>query len=1449
VSDTTHDETPEKTGEVGLTHTTMPDSHTHATLPIGPRAAQPGRPEVEAGRRIGRYVVLRKLGEGGMGEVYAAYDEELDRRVAVKVLHPQLSASGTNRARMQREAQAMARLSHPHVVQVYDVGTIDGQLFLAMEFVRGQTLREWQATRDAATEAGRDELLHAYIDAGSGLAAAHEAGLVHRDFKPDNVIIGEDGRARVLDFGLVGAVDDDERASETSVPSPGPSALSNELTRPGAMMGTPLYMAPEQFRGAPTDQRTDQFNFCASLYHALYKQLAFAGDNVHTLMTSVCEGRLQPISSGVAIPEWLRAVLVRGLSHDPDARFSSMHELLAALRRDRSKERRRRRKTAGVVLAIVLVSVGSVLGSVKVWQRWTLERRETQAFERLSVLEARLDGHGIVGQEAREFVDGFASQPDNWGTVAAARAWLHQAKRETDEHEAIAAYAQAYVRANDEDTRNATLLAIAAHLEAIERWSALAGTLELLSESAPASDEFLRLRVASDMARRDFGAARARLSLWRSGRELDPLLAELGRATATNLHDADTETLIPADFDGDGRAELVTWRKFGPTKILASTPTLELITELPFESYVLPRGAAPPLLLGQSQLSDGLNYEPRLLSFAQGRAVEQFRWQDHRVTAAVGGDLDGDGVSELFVGTGPYTRHLLELVEEQGRWSTHSPSALVDRLASDVLQLEIADLDDDGRNEMLVALGPWSAWELRVLRRDDDGKLASVDRKRLGYIRDLTVLDHLRNERGGLELMVPVLDEFELPPGFAFDFADQQLPGLFGLQLQGDELALTRFIPTRNDRTDAGDLDGDGSDELILGQIGPEVDSAGEHEWRTTIYVLQQDGTAQSVTLMRCRPVGVYDLDGDGDDELLVYNEVDKRVWTLGTGDDHMPVLETVSIGAEQPGFDDPTLAAMWQRAEQLYAMRVGDEIAAETFEALALQTDDEQIAITALLRGGSAFEQRGDDQRAAEAYERGARFLQHPSAELTSAATHALLRRGDLQAALERLERDMAKFASPPPVLDDLRTELLHALAPERRHELRFDRPVGDAWQVLDGLGVRRDPIGNNLNFATMGSRPLLSRPARWDGGLLVFEVDFELDLVDWNAAFGIGLRNADDRIIAGLDVGVRGGSADLDTFLTCIIDNLLESHVVALPTETSTRVTVRLVIDRQRETETCSVTTAAGERIHYFHRKHTRFELPQELQLELWAQHLDEPNAWVSGKLHRITLAGVELPALERPDTGLAARLAEGDWVSALAEFPPEELPPPQRVWRISALLSLGRLEQAKAELRALSEDEARWTEVMPLLYPLLRTEPVLMGGLLQGVLEPIPRMQMFVDAWKISFMLGGHPTAVRVLHAVLSELEQNPTVDLLSLRARVHEHIGLDARALDDLEAAVALLGESESADALRLRAASRAAGQHPARARALVEALLAGPRGEAYRELIADDDQLAYLLDGN
>ncbi len=305
-----------------LLSSSVGDQPLHASL-LDMLKAQVQRGAV--GARIGRYALLRVLGEGGMGVVFAAYDEELDRKVAIKLLRAQGGAT-PERSWLLSEAKAMARLSHPNIVQVYDVGTCEGQLFLALEMIVGATLRDWLRERPR----GWQEVVAVCLQAGRGLQAAHEAGLVHRDFKPHNVLVGADGRVRVLDFGLAQLQG-----------RGGPLPRDDEDSRVTIIAGTPAYMAPElHLRGEP-DARSDQFAFCVTLYEALYGRRPFAGADPAALELAIITGQITPAPADARVPAWLRKIVLRGLASDPGARWPSMAALLTALGRDRARNARR----------------------------------------------------------------------------------------------------------------------------------------------------------------------------------------------------------------------------------------------------------------------------------------------------------------------------------------------------------------------------------------------------------------------------------------------------------------------------------------------------------------------------------------------------------------------------------------------------------------------------------------------------------------------------------------------------------------------------------------------------------------------------------------------------------------------------------------------------------------------------------------------------------------------------------------------------------------------------------------------------------------------------------------------------------------------------------------------------------------------------------------------------
>ncbi len=287
-------------------------------------------PQLDPPRRAGRYVVGPRLGRGGLGVVHRARDPELGRDVALKFVRPELTGGPRGeimQARLRREAKALAALAHPAIVQVFDVGSVGRQVYIAMELIEGRSLRRWAAQPGVELDA----IVHAFVQAAEGLAAAHAAGVVHRDFKPDNVLVGDDGRVVVVDFGL--AVPDPAQTMPSTDASPGDS----RLTQTGATVGTRGYVAPELCDGGEATPQSDQYAFCVSLHEAL------------------CGERPKGGRISEALPGSFRSIVHKGLDPDPARRFASMAELIEALRR--------RRSTSARIVAVGLGALAFVAGA------------------------------------------------------------------------------------------------------------------------------------------------------------------------------------------------------------------------------------------------------------------------------------------------------------------------------------------------------------------------------------------------------------------------------------------------------------------------------------------------------------------------------------------------------------------------------------------------------------------------------------------------------------------------------------------------------------------------------------------------------------------------------------------------------------------------------------------------------------------------------------------------------------------------------------------------------------------------------------------------------------------------------------------------------------------------------------------------------------------------------
>ena len=280
--------------------------------------------------RVGRYVICEELGTGAMGVVYRARDPELDRALAIKLVRTD-GRSQARGARLLREAQAMAKLRHPNVLPIFDVGPADGAVFVAMPLLEGGSLRDWLRAEPRSL----DDILDRFVAAGRGLAAAHAAGLVHRDFKPDNVLLGDAGEVQVADFGLA-------QVADATASGSGASFAASATTEARGPVGTPAYMAPEQLRARPSDARADQFSFCVAVWESVFEERPFgkpepsAPEPLRARLDAIAAGPIPPRRER---PAWLARVLARGMAAAPERRWPSMDALLEAIARHRAPRR------------------------------------------------------------------------------------------------------------------------------------------------------------------------------------------------------------------------------------------------------------------------------------------------------------------------------------------------------------------------------------------------------------------------------------------------------------------------------------------------------------------------------------------------------------------------------------------------------------------------------------------------------------------------------------------------------------------------------------------------------------------------------------------------------------------------------------------------------------------------------------------------------------------------------------------------------------------------------------------------------------------------------------------------------------------------------------------------------------------------------------------------------
>jgi tetratricopeptide (TPR) repeat protein len=461
---------------------------------------------------IGRYEIEDVLGAGGMGIVYAAHDPKLRRKVAIKLLRAGSGDGEDTReaqARLLREARAMAKVQHPNVVSVFDTGEHGDEVFVAMELVTGGNLRRWLTTRQRSV----GEVIDVFLQAGRGLAAAHAAGLVHRDFKPDNVLVGDDRRVRVTDFGLA------RHAGKAPIDPSRSAAVSLRLTATGAVHGTPGYIAPEQYEHQTFDARSDQFAFCVALWEALDRRRPFRGEDHPAIEVAVVTGAISEPSEGT-IPRALRRVLERGLSVDPAARWPDIDALLAAIAKTRPRSKK-------LPIAIGVAAAAAVIATVLVVRtRGEPPEQPDRLAEETQQISALLMSGDRAGGTARaeEVVAQYRTEAGpNYAAALGLRGFAHYLNGELAEAERVLGEAIQLAERLEEKRTKAIAIGNLVHVledlgktEDAKRWSGMV----VASAGAPAqTDTTLAHALDSEGNRRSRTDLAAGLAILRRGAE------------------------------------------------------------------------------------------------------------------------------------------------------------------------------------------------------------------------------------------------------------------------------------------------------------------------------------------------------------------------------------------------------------------------------------------------------------------------------------------------------------------------------------------------------------------------------------------------------------------------------------------------------------------------------------------------------------------------------------------------------------------------------------------------------------------------------------------------------------------------------------------------------------------------------------------------------------------
>ena len=1371
---------------------------------------------------IGRFVVLERLGAGGMGVVFAAYDPELDRKVAIKLIYA--AADGSRQHRRQdlllREAQALARLAHPNIVAIHDVGVHEGQVFVAMEFVAGRTMRQWWEDRGP----GWQEVLAAMVQAGRGIVAAHAAGLIHRDIKPDNLLIGDDGRVRVADFGIARF---DASAVEPSTLISGVRELATVAGR-GSVIGTPAYMPPEQHDSADVGPHSDQFSFCVTLWEGLYGRRPFVGET-HRLPELIRAGAPEKPAGAPELPGWLEQAVRRGLSPRPADRWPSMQALLDVLAFDFDARRARWRWRVLYAALAVVGCVALVLGGRALQASWARQAAERAAAERLvgvGASVARMLAKG-AREQAEETLRAFVAEPELRDSRAAIDAWLMWADHMDalgDRAAAQAAVVEAYMALPEDDPREpAIALRIARQFRAQWKFHELAALGEQAVQRWPAlvrAPEWAHLRAEAALARGDLAGFLAAVDVGLADRELMDVAPALRSLTTARCPVREDRVAMLTEVTGDGRPELLLVNRHGaPRPSLhamdaALTSLGGRLAELPLGEYWVndrPLVRAP----GGPAYLVGYEGEPvkEVVLYELGEAGprEVLRWPDDVPASSAAADLDGDGLREFYVGTATYTRKLHRLEPDaQGVWRRRPAHAATDAIGSDINGLAVGDFDGDGREELAASVAAWRAYDVRIFEAGPDGELQVGARRRVGHARAVAAV---RAADGSTLLALAKDDTARSKDAWPADKPQGEAAGLHIMRRVGDGLVPVAYFPwampdgwpqqPKSNRILVGDFDGDG-----LQDVAAQYDMGSPF---AQMLLLRQrpDGSFAGARVGATLPLAAGGFDGDRADELLVAIPRGESTELCVLGVDGEPLAPIVAprVTAAAPALADPLLARVWARAENLASFGLYHD-AAHALESRVTLTANERDRRALRRRAAELYEAAGAFARAGERFEALAAEGDAAAALAAVANFEQGLRMVDALRVVRAALGSAGLTAVQASALRAANERLTAVVDRQARVELMFDRPLDPAWRIDEPLALRSDLVRDELVVDVTADRDAIATlPIELTGEPLTVELELAAERLEWGSRVGVAVRVPGGGEVVLVSVSAGGGGGYLQrNGLSGPQWRAFGLWETASPAERS--------VHRSR------VTLLPGHgRVH----------------IEETGDHPDEAGVQWSGTLERgraeLAIVSTGMPVFESQQARVrirriavtGARLAVGDgdepagstvarelvagrWHAALAAA--DEATAQGRLWRGVALAELGRGAEAIAAFASLDPDEPALRRQ---LKHLLRTRATTFAPVLRAalgarypalLLEALQKKGEYPDdeLWALRLAVTADLEAMTFAAAT----EATTKAQLRAIRGTAWSTIGELAQAEADLAAAAAALepwlaGRGETRDA--------------------------------------------------